>query len=430
MGFFMRSIATVSGLALLCASAAVAEAGDLPAKKAAPAEADSLRECTIGKFKGLLIPGSETCLKLGGRIRSETFYNERFARADNVTRFRVRGYISADTMTPTEYGGLSTRSRFYVQQTTGGTLPSTTGTVNADGAFVDYAFIQFAGFTFGRYLNSFYDFAQIPGNTVSYVQGGSNGRGSDLQGLTGPISAAYTYSLDDLSATIALEDPTARLAGITVSGAGVATNPNAGARVPDIIGRLEYTQGWGTLAVTGALHRVAYNATTDSEWGYAGQVGAKINLPMVEKGDYIVATAAYAEGASSFTGLATNAFQNESVRAGSVSITSADAVLNGTRLEKSKTWSLYAGAVHLWTPTVSQSVFGAVGNVDQFGTANDGRVYTVGSQLAWKPVKGLEIGVEAVYARIGDLGAAKVKSLKPDDSKEDWTGRIRLQRDF
>jgi hypothetical protein len=425
----MRSFATVSGLALLVASATVAQAGSLPTK-AAPAEPDYVRECTIGKFKGFLIPGSETCLKLGGRVRAEGYYNERFTRvaSDNVTRFRIRGYLSADTMTPTEYGGLSSRIRIYVQQTTGGTLPNTTATVNADGAYIDYAFVQFAGFTFGRYLNSYYDFAQIPGNNVSYALGGSNGRGSDLQGLTGPVAAAYTYNFDDVAATIAIEDPTARRAGITVSGAGVAMDPNAGARVPDIIGRLEYSQGWGTLALTGALHRVSYTAATDSEWGYAGQLGAKINLPMLEKGDFIVATAAFADGASSFTGMASNAFQNESVRAGTVSIVSSDAILNGKKLETSKTWSLYGGAVHFWMPTVSQSVFGSVGNVNQFGTALDGRVFSGGTQVAWKPVKGLEIGVEAVYARIGNLGKGKV--VTASDSKDDWTGRIRLQRDF
>ena len=44
-----------------------AQAADLPTKKGAPA-AEYVRVCKIGDIAGFVIPGTDTCLKIGGLI--------------------------------------------------------------------------------------------------------------------------------------------------------------------------------------------------------------------------------------------------------------------------------------------------------------------------------------------------------------------------
>ena len=72
--------------AALVASATVGLAADLPSKKAAPV--DYVKVCTIGAFTGFVIPGSDTCLKVGGFVQIISNGNYRKAGA---TSERVDG---------------------------------------------------------------------------------------------------------------------------------------------------------------------------------------------------------------------------------------------------------------------------------------------------------------------------------------------------
>ena len=58
-GILLGFIVAVSGFA-------VAGAAELPTAK--PKLADKMRTCMIGDAKGFLLPGSDTCVKLGGYI--------------------------------------------------------------------------------------------------------------------------------------------------------------------------------------------------------------------------------------------------------------------------------------------------------------------------------------------------------------------------
>ena len=48
-----------------------AQAADLPTKKGAPA-AEYVKVCKIGDIAGFIIPGSDTCLKIGGLVTAQT----------------------------------------------------------------------------------------------------------------------------------------------------------------------------------------------------------------------------------------------------------------------------------------------------------------------------------------------------------------------
>ena len=101
----------------LCAVAGV-QAADLPVKKAAPVE--YVRVCTAFGAGFFYIPGTDTCLRVGGRARFEYSYGQQrsrgvyshttFAPVSNsnadVSGFRGQGRLNLDARTQTAYGTL------------------------------------------------------------------------------------------------------------------------------------------------------------------------------------------------------------------------------------------------------------------------------------------------------------------------------------
>lgn len=430
---------------LLASAAALAFAGpalaaDLPSRKAAPVE--FVRVCSEHGAGFFYIPGSDTCLKIAGRVRAEFRYEEPFNRSDNITRFRGRGYFTLDSRTSTEYGTLRATTRFYVTKDTGSSASTT----------LDWAYIQFAGLTAGRLEYSFFDFSPI--GDFGFLDATVNGRGAYHQSIN---AFAYTASFGNgLTATVAVEDSTERIVGVSTytpfapgfAGFNPVTLQDGGQTMPDVVGRLEWIQPWGTAVLAGALHqnRVGgpfanpFNGITtpggyvvDSKYGYAINVGVKFNLPMLGAGDVLMMSAVWADGASNYTGWTTAG------TAGSISPLRADALLapGTTSMTLSKSYSLSAGVLHYWTPTVRQSLFGSYGGLSQQGPYFDFRAVTVGSNVIWSPVRALNIGGEVYYSRLIGLpasaypyDAATNTIVKAGSSPDNWGGRLRVQRDF
>ena len=169
------------------------------------------------------IPGTDTCLKMGGYVRVQAEYNMggggvpvgdsaggelsqgRFTRdLTNDINYRVRGAISWDVRQQTEYGTLRTYIRFGAENTT----PKATGGGTTFSPFWDRAFIQFAGFTVGR-SQSFFDLFTY-GGAYSY----HNVRVSGDTGASGQNLWAYTAQFGNgFSGTLSLEDPATRKGG-------------------------------------------------------------------------------------------------------------------------------------------------------------------------------------------------------------------------
>ena len=145
-----------------------AQAADLPVK-AKPVE--YVKICSIYGAGFFYIPGTDTCIKIGGWVRAEYALGEtgnshaqfiaggggRNNRIDSTdTRFRARTVISLDVRTQTEYGTVRAYNRFGFTatstDTSGGML------------YTERAFIQIAGFTFGK-TQSYFDFV---GGAVCY----------------------------------------------------------------------------------------------------------------------------------------------------------------------------------------------------------------------------------------------------------------------
>ena len=162
-----------------------------------------MKICSLYGAGFYYIPGTDTCIKVGGWVRFETGYgyngsftNEWFAnnldnRSTNQNNWRVKGVLSIDAREQTEYGTL----RSYL---TLGTSNNNNGDNTAAGAanYVNRWFIQFAGFTVGR-ATSFYDFYSIGANQYGVVSGSSDtgDGGWDVLGYTAQFGNGFSASL-------------------------------------------------------------------------------------------------------------------------------------------------------------------------------------------------------------------------------------------
>jgi hypothetical protein len=412
------------------AAAVAAQAADLPVK-AKPVQ--YVKICSAYGDGFYYIPGSDTCLKLGGYVRVQAEYNAggggvaigngsaeavqaRFDRAStNDVNFRVREVVSWDVRQPTDYGTLRTYIRIGMEQTT--PADSIGGAV-----FWDRAFVQFAGLTVGRTLSFFdifsyngpysYHKPRVTGDTIS----------------NGVTVWAYTASLGGgLSTTLSLEDPgghsrapvvDATTAGFfAVNGAIAGDNAfsqqggaNNGFRVPDIVANLRVDQPWGFAGVSAALHQVggAYYLTPSNvdsghpadKVGWALAAGAQLNLP---GSDMLGFNVCYAEGAPGYcTNQGSLQVYNASTSVGAAWIT--DGVFTtGGPVELTRAWSAIAAYERVWSPQWRTSWFGGYVSVDYnaaaTGILNSGLV--AGSVCA-RPIAGLVGNFTAVRADPGN----------------------------
>lgn len=428
-------LGSVAGLAAV----SVASAADLPSRKAAPVE--YVRVCSAYGAGFFFIPGTDTCLRISGRVRAEYRYLEPQARAADAAGWRARGQLNLDARTQTAYGTLRTFFRFEATRNSGnygpaGQLGAGTGT-----AFdLNKAFIQWAGITAGR-ATSFFDFYA---NSVLW------GRlaGSDTYGRD-PIVLAYTATFGSgFSATLSLEDPTARRLRAAVFANEILY---AGQRMPDIVGNIRVDQAWGSAQLSAGvrqlnvLNRTPAGNYAGTTYGFGIQGGLKVNLPMLAAGDHLWLQAAYAEGANDYV---LNGVGIPGL--GSTAITGGDAYLDVFgNIKKAKAFGVTVAFVHFWTPTIRQGIGASYARLDYAasvetpfiagtavrpaGALVDNTEFRIGTHLVWSPVRGFDIGVEVLYARVDPRGRV-INTNKNNGaslgSEDAWEARLRFQRDF
>ena len=327
------------------------QAADLPVK-AKPVE--YVKVCSLYGAGFYYIPGTDTCIKIGGFLRTEwnihaagsfsTFLagaNAFQLRTEDDFVTRARGSLTADVREQTSYGTL----RAYIAagwqfssddaptvslpgaQALASSATSTFAGSSANGnLYLLRAFIQWGGFTFGK-TASFFDFF----NTSKYSNQ-TNILYQDFGGV-GIFTYGYTQQLGNgMAATIAVQDqspferPINQFNGLGPTGANdfldVGTGGplpsnsfQAGTLVPDIVGSFRVDQAWGGAQIAAAAHdnRATYyslaatgstltpglnNAShPDDKWGWAVQGGIELNLPWA-KGDTFAVQAQYCDGAS------------------------------------------------------------------------------------------------------------------------------------
>jgi Porin subfamily len=394
---------------------AQARAADLWQAPATP----YVRICDANGAGFFLLPGTDTCLKIGGLLYGETrLYSGGFklnnaavwangikaGTIPSLSQFQPAGAntlgaegfgsVEFDARTPTPYGDVRTFARFDTIFGFGSTastgILSTAGGAAFDNpaasqnlkdvTFVDKAFIQFAGLTAGR-AQSMFDFY-----ADAYNWEGLRGSNATTQLL------AYTALLGNgFSATLSLEDPNARRGNIGSVNAGDQA-AYTGPRAPDIVGNLRLDQSWGSLQVTGAGHEVrtdlfaspatgvpnpmTLSSGTSDDWGFAAQAGVSFNLPALNPGDQLWLQATYEKGAVGYiTG------NNLAYTSGSANPLPgygngiSEGLNSGVgwdpqyaqdctwtaagRCEQQSGFSLTGALKHYWTPNLSSAMFGS-----------------------------------------------------------------------
>ena len=325
-----------------------AQAADLPSLKAAPVE--YVRICDAYGAGFFYIPGTDTCLRVGGLVLAETrafnpsyavlgafFYGTGAAapatglipgagtytnqRSRDAYGYAALGRIELDSRTQTGYGTLRTfmRADAYFGSSGNASLGSlglaggnvaniTAGTMIArETTILNKAFIQFAGLTAGR-AQSMFDFYADAYNYDAL-------HGSDA---TVALLAYTAIFPGGFSATLSLEDQASRRAPVGSVIPGFSATP-AGTRIPDIVGNVRYDQPWGAVQISAAAHQVnsslfsagalgtpatayAFPVNSENSYGFGVQGGIQLNFDNLAPGDKFWLQAGYEKGAWSYIG--------------------------------------------------------------------------------------------------------------------------------
>jgi len=448
-----KSLILGSAAALLAMGGA--QAADLPVKAKA---IEYVRICSLYGAGFYYMPGTDTCIKLGGYVRADYWgmggdygFNASSGTGNQGSNNRLTNYwgtrarmdLTVDTRTATEYGVVRTFADMVF--TVDSAQQGATGTGGAAGLGLYHAFIQFAGFTFGRTVSIFdMPWTGYPAGGPDTIPGGSNH-------VTGVNQAAYTADFGQgVTGSVAIEEPTTALfgqpnlfntsvapaAGAFVSGL-YGANSWGGARAPDLIGQVRVDQAWGLFqfgVVAHDIHPTYYVPTTEASghpgdaWGFAAQAGLSIKNIPTGPGDSINMQAVYADGDTHevFGNVAWP--QNWSMYSGSniayqsVGFASlADGVFGtGTSVQKVKSWGFRGGYTHNWSPNWASGIYGGYAQV-RYGAVGgalvcanfaalgpsagavcnpDFNFAVVGANVVWTPVKNLAFTADVSWSHL------------------------------
>jgi hypothetical protein len=504
----MKSLFLGSAAGLVAMSGA--QAADLPLKAKA---VEYVKICSLYGAGFYYIPGTDTCLKLGGYLRADMGVNTNSIfsgntsglsgaqnRLSNDFTWRARANLNIDTRTATEYGVVRTYFDANYTWTSGGYGGLAGGATAYDSAVnggvsggqlgLNFAFIQFAGFTMGKAVSLFSTpWGAYPGNIYDGLVGGG---GTTSQGVN---QFAYTAEFGNgVSASVGVQDPSAYYQtgifnlGVVPANFGYGANAYGGTRAPDVVGQIRVDQAWGLFQASVAAHNnnPAYYAPglqtsggPGDKWGWAGQLGLQIKNIPTGPGDTINVSGVYTNGASGYN------FQELAGPATAATIYSGvtgvgfgfapDSVYGpgpGGQLQLVSTWGVRGAFNHNWNPYWSSSVFGAYASVNYNGGATalmcglggtvgranaanalaggipagvittcnpDYNIAQVGANLRWTPVRNLTFTTEAVYTMLDQKYAGTIALpanafvAKPagDYTLKDqntWTVMLRAQR--
>jgi len=442
-------------------SVAAANAADLPSRTKGPA-VEYVKVCDWISVAGFyVIPGTDTCIKVGGYTRAQYTVNNTgktfgasgaYGVASGATGFNTnalataaigvqgvtaapvafsaanfaksyanqgataRGTAQLDARTRTAYGTL--RAVVYIEANHtwgGGSAGLSSSQASGPAINLDKAFIQWAGITAGR-AESFFEFYDNVASS-SYIGLRASGNSSDLFAYTATFGGGF-------QATLSVEDPIARRGGISVisvagiTPTGVATGSAAylPVRAPDVVGALYVEQAWGSAQVAGAYHSGIAGITTaptlttstlssKTVSGFAILAGVKINLPTLAAGDFFLLQGVYANGAENYLGAGGS---TNDAGAGFLRNDSDFSINAATGSVKRNTgYNIVAELRHYWTPTLYSGFFGGYTRLNSNGAlkAVDWTLggfgaqteYRVGSQLVWVAAPGFTIGLEGMY---------------------------------
>jgi hypothetical protein len=464
---------TIKGLILGSAASILAmggaQAADLPVKAKA---VEYVKVCSLYGAGFYYIPGTDTCIKIGGAIRLDVAFNGNlydapfwqggaggsnlFTKDYFVSRERVNATL--DTRTATEYGVVRTYSNMQFD------FSQNRETIAGGFVEMDFAFIQFAGFTLGKAVSQFDPQWALSKPTIT------SGTNLGSNNATGIPQLAYTASFGNgVSGTISIENASPyRNAGLWntstfIVGPGAATftgltygqasttflgNAYGGNHIPDIVGNIRLDQAWGTLHFGAAMHTATPTFYTnepsghaDDKYGFAVTGAVEFKTLPTGAGDSLKIEASYAKGAAKYV------FGGTTDTAGGGRYAKVDGntlgfgyVLDGVyapggQIQQSTAWEVSAFYEHYWNPNWRTSLYGNYSHIS-YGSGNDlmmaafsgltaggagtsstsaaaSRAGTfvgtgnfdlglaqIGTKTSWTPVKNLTLSAEFIYSRL------------------------------
>jgi len=468
---------------MLLATAAVivtvagASAADLPSKKAAPAT--YVKICDTYGAGFFYIPGSDTCLKVGGRVRYDLGYmpknnyygvsatankdGKKDQSVQDTWGQHVRGRVTLDARTPSDFGTVRTFINLRLSQDTGwmtGVKPPMDNVSAKDYLAAKYsnpsieaAFVQFAGFTAGRAPEVFA--GDWFGNMMGYQHFPSF--------ATGVVGLSYTAILGGgLSATVGIEDNNGFDAQNVTVESFAAPYQTPYDSLPLVVGKVSWDQSWGQIQVSGAtaqnrsvlLASSTVGFTTGdyniTKTGYAFGGQLTLNADMIAKGDKFFLLGGMSSGINKLGyRIASKDSEARGVDGTGQSYINFTCNATGTVCDNTKSTYANVSFLHYWTPSIRQNLTAGVAMVDPGMIARAASAATqkatftqLGTNVFWSPVKGLDIGLEVMYDRasVGNIvadnasksGCNNITNRTPgcSASGDNIITRFRVQRDF
>ena len=461
-----------------------ASAADLPSKKAAPATYVKICDAYGAGF--LYIPGTETCVKLGGYVRAEwqyvpgkTVYNTSGAVIQNsgtmdTVGTEVRGRVDVDARTPTAMGAARTFIRLRGASVTGirnaaaasatlGFVP--TAASSKDNALtVEAAMVQWAGFTFGIAPSNY---AMMP----SFIYNANPWAGFP----NGQRQIAYTATLGGgISATLAVED---RQDWGYSGGTDVVTTSYQPTTGYKLVGNVRMDQAWGFAAIHGAVSNNSYasNALTtaasyaaptnfqglgapvsypltgvSTKGAYAIGATVSYKLPMIAAGDQVWVSANYssgdlgallsAGGLSVMASASAKRINGGVVRVDTNYIETAGTTTAPTAFGNVTGWNVNAAFTHYWASqwrsNFSTGYVEITPPTSTLTTWGKGKLWEVAGSIIYSPAKDFDIGLEVQYANVKSSvqnvlsSSAFALAGSPGLSESNITTKLRVERSF
>ncbi|CAN7442547.1 porin [Mesorhizobium amorphae] len=381
----IKSLLLGSAAALIAVSGARAADAVVVAE---PEPAEYVKICDVYGSGYFYIPGTETCLRIGGYVRYDIGMGDvgAFTGAESLdhedgdvqdTWYKnARATFKTWTGQETELGTLKTytETRFnfgnnnrHADTTTG---PFTSNPAGMKSVSLNFAWIQLGGLRVGKDESAFNTFIGYAGNVI-------NDTLVPYGGFDTNVVQYYFDAGNGFSAVLSLEE-----------GAGVVGTIDS--YVPHVVGGLKYTQGWG--AITGVI---AYDSNYEE---VAGKVRLDVT-PMQNLSLFIIGGYGTDDNLSDPTW---------AIPAGG----------RGFYKQWSGNWAVWGGGTYTINEKTSFNVQLSYDEGKNFGAA---------ANIAYDVVPGLTVTAEVDYINVGDDTVSDWTDARDDDA---IGGMLRFQRSF
>ncbi|WP_095203207.1 porin [Mesorhizobium carmichaelinearum] len=381
----IKSLLLGSAAALIAVSGARAADAVVVAE---PEPAEYVKICDVYGAGYFYIPGTETCLRIGGYVRYDIGLGDvgsfdgaktedQRSGKDQSTWFKnTRFTLKTWTGQETELGTLKTYTETRINFGNHNNYSSDNYAENK-GITLNFAWIQLGGLRVGKDESAFNTFIGYAGNVI-------NDTLVPYGGFDTNVVQYYFDAGNGLSAVVSLEEGS----GSASASHGIYQASNSGndsidSYVPDVVGGVKYTQGWG--AISGVA---AYDSTWDE---YAGKVRLDVNATS-ELSLFIIG------GWGSDKNIDRNFYKQWGGH-----------------------WAVWGGGTYKFNEKTS---FNLQASVD--GDKN----YGVAANIAYDVVPGLTVTAEVDYAHDGKFGDVDDRNWTNADKKNSVGGILRFQRSF